>query len=617
MMYTNIYQIIKNKGVREIAFRVGLLFRKKFGLMKVQFPNSPGDVGLPSLKDFRQKKQSYFFQSRGDISIQKIKNEEIQDIAERILSGEFLFFSKEWINIGKNYDWITNPITGFCYDKNKHWSEIETLDTEAGDIKYVWEKSRFSYLYHIIRYDYHFNLDHSEFVFNEILDWIESNPLNCGPNYVCSQEISLRINNWLFALYFYKDSSFLTEEKWNKIIHSIYWQLKHVYSNINFSRIAVRNNHAITETLTLYLFGLLFPEFPGISKLKRDGKRWFEEEIAYQFEDDGTYLQNSMNYQRVVTQLFSWGITLAHLNGDNFVHLVYENAYKSLNFLYQCMDTKSGRVPNYGSNDGALFFPLSTSDYRDYRPQLDALHVILTGKPLLGANLEESRWISIHVKDYPPLKQFQGLITFLKSGYFLIRDIDTMTFIRCGNFKDKGVPDQLHVDIWYKGENVIMDGGTFRYNATSEEIKYYRGTESHNTVMIGEFDQMMKGPRFMWFYLPKVVSTKVTETSGSYIIDLTVEMFRHVGKSILIQRIIKKTKGRPHWTIQDRVINLPKGKTLRQIWHVLPDCSIKMRSTGDRIESTKAYSCYYGVKESCRQIEFDTYMDNTITSISI
>ncbi len=614
---SNILRILRKKSVRELSFRVGRIAQKKLGLLKRRFSVTIKHVELPSLSDFRQKSKHYFFQSRSDISIKKIKNDKLKDYAERILNGEALFFSKEWINLGRDYDWVTNPITGFRYDKNKHWSEIESLDPKAGDIKYVWEKSRFSYLYHIIRYDYHFGNDNSRFVFDEILSWIDKNPVNCGPNFVCSQEISLRINNWLFALFFYKDSPNLTEDVWNRIINSIYWQIRHVYSNINFSRIAVRNNHAITETLTLYLFGLLFPEMPNASKWKTNGKRWFEDEIAYQFENDGTYLQDSMNYQRVVTQLLSWGISLAHSNGERFSKIVYDNAYKSLNFLYQCMDIESGSLPNYGSNDGALFFPLSTSDYRDYRPQLDALHVILTGKPPFDFQFEEAQWISKPVADYAPLTQQQGLISFKNSGYYLIRESDTLTFLRCGNFKKNGVPDQLHIDVWYKGKNILFDGGSYRYNASPEEIRYFRGTESHNTVMIDEFDQMLKGPRFVWFYPPKVISVKVSETASDYVIDSTVEMFKHVGKSISVHRITEKKKNAPKWTIQDTVINLPEGKRFRQLWHVLPDVRLDISSSGNRIESTKAFSSYYGTKEPCRQIEFQSQQNIISTFISL
>ena len=128
------------------------------------------------------------------------------------------------------------------------------------------------------------------------------------------------------------NSSFLTEDIFDKIQFAIYWQMDHVYKNINFSRIAVRNNHAITETLALYLVGLLYPQFPGAEKWKQKGKDWFEEEIAYQVYEDGTFLQFSMNYHRVVIQLLTWAIVLAEKNNESFSPVVYERAKKSLNF---------------------------------------------------------------------------------------------------------------------------------------------------------------------------------------------------------------------------------------------------------------------------------------------
>src|SRR5690606_29270908 len=116
-----------------------------------------------------------------------------------------------------------------------------------------------TFLLTLIRYDFHFEKDNGEFVFSQIEDWIEKNPVNKGPNWKCSQEISLRLFNWCYALAFYKNSSALTEDRWNKIQSVIYWSFHHVYHHINFSRIAVRNNHAITETLCLALSEMLFP----------------------------------------------------------------------------------------------------------------------------------------------------------------------------------------------------------------------------------------------------------------------------------------------------------------------------------------------------------------------
>ena len=78
-----------------------------------------------------------------------------------------------------------------------------------------------------------------------------------------------------------------------------------------------------------------------------------------------------------------------------------------------------------------------------------------------------------------------GFHQFNLGGYYILREKDTLTFIRCGNHKDRpSQADNLHLDIWYKGENILLDGGSYKYNTSDEDIKYFMGTASHNTVML-------------------------------------------------------------------------------------------------------------------------------------
>ena len=196
-----------------------------------------------------KKSSSFFFYGKNINGLKKQPNENLKSNFEDIIEGKFIFFNNLKINLGLGYDWVTNPITKYRYNVKKHWSLIKNYNRDAGDIKYVWEKSRFTFLFDIIRFDYHHNIDQSELVFNQIEDFIDKNPINKGPNYICSQEISLRIFNWTFALYFYKDSKYLNEKLFSKTMNSIYWQIHHVYNNINFSRFSVRNNHV---SLKLY-----------------------------------------------------------------------------------------------------------------------------------------------------------------------------------------------------------------------------------------------------------------------------------------------------------------------------------------------------------------------------
>jgi hypothetical protein len=595
--------------------------QRKTGILKRKFPTNPQPIHHLHLEEWKKFAQPFFFQSRETLTSGKKPNSVLTEVVNNILSGKIQFFSSQYFNLGTDYDWVTNPDSDFQHSIQKHWTEINDYNREAGDIKFVWEPSRFSFLYAIIRNDYHNNQDHSDWVIKKILDWIEKNPINQGPNYKCSQEISLRLMNWIFALYFYRNSKALNESSFPIIIHSIYWQLRHVYSNINFSRISVRNNHAITETLMLYIGGTLFPFFPESKKWKANGKKWFEDEIAYQIYEDGTYLQFSMNYHRAVIQLLTWAIRLSDIYNEKFNEIVYERAYKSLNFLYQCQEESNGHLPNYGSNDGALFFPLSDADYRDYRPQLDALHRMLCKQPLYGKSYEDACWYlnsNLHHnrESFPPLKKKSGIMKFPVGGYYLIRESETFTFIRCGKHNDRPAQaDNLHMDIWHKGVNVCPDGGSYKYNTDDEILKYFAGTESHNAVMLDDFDQMLKGARFVWLYWSQATDADLMEYEDRFEFKGKISCFRHVGAHITQERMVVKYKYTQEWTVTDKIENKPENIRLRQLWHYFEQYPviIETKSKVKRCESDSWYSAHYGQKINNRQIICETF-DNEITT---
>lgn len=562
-------------GFRYIIYRLKHEFEKRSGLLKKRHPINPSQREINSLENWRRDCPKFFFENRKDLTLRKNKSVELESKFDRIISGETQFFFNEWKNLGKDYDWVTNPVTGFKFDVNLHWSQIQDFSEDQGDIKYVWEKSRFTFLLDIIRYDYHFDHDHSEFVFAQIEDWIDKNPINQGPNWKCSQETSIRIFNWMFVLYFYKDSPSLTPVLWNKIIQVIYWSLHHVYSHIDFSKIAVRNNHAITETLFLALSEILFPFIPETKKWAKDGRNWFEKEIAYQIYKDGTYLQFSMNYHRVVVQLLSLGIALSEIHQKPFSKTVYERAHKSLDFLYQCQNEKDGWLPNYGANDGALFFPLSTQDFRDYRPQLSSLHSILCHKALYGTNnFEEEFWIrspsSKPTFIFEPLKKKFGINRYDVGGFYLISEPDSLTFLRCGSHRDRPQQaDNNHLDLWVKGENILKDSGSYRYNASEKLTSYFVGTLGHNTVSLDRESQMLKGKRFMWFYWTQRRSFKIEENERYYLLEGEISAFRHLKKDVIHRRTVKKWKNEIKWEINDVVFNSPDKTIMYQFWHGL------------------------------------------------
>lgn len=616
-----IFELIQNMGIRYILYRIYHEFEKKTGILKKKHEINPKNKYFISLANWKKLNSSFLITEREKLLFEKTPNAELRKNTLKIINGEIQFFSCQWIKLGLNYDWLTNPESNYRYDIKKHWSEIPDFNEEAGDIKYVWEKSRFTFLHNIIRNDYHNNEDHSEFVFMEIENWIDLNPINQGPNWRCSQEISLRILNWCYALHFYKNSNALTEDRWTKIQHVIYWSLHHVYIQIDFSRIAVRNNHAITETLFLTLSAQLFPFIPETSNWSRDGRKWFEKEIEFQIYNDGTFLQFSMNYHRVVVQLLSFGIAMTEKARQPFSEIVYKKAYKSVNFLYQCTQDVNGFLPNYGANDGAWFFQLSDSDYRDFRPQINSLHFILTGNKLYQQSFlcEEIFWFghAAIANKLEPLRKQYGKIEFRDSGYFLIRETDTFTFIKCGSYKDRpSHADNLHIDIWVKDKNVLSDGGSYKYNTSENLIKYFSGTESHNTIMLDNYDQMLKGSRFIWYFWTKSIDAFLFEDDTCFEFKGKTKVFSYIDKKINHERVIIKHKNYPIWEIKDFITNKPTKMKLRQIWHSNFN-NLFFDSTGQMQISKNSNSVYYGMLENINQIEFFTYDNKIVTKIEV
>lgn len=624
-----IIQLIKNMGPGYLGFRIWFELKKKTGLLKLQFPSQPPFQKFIHLNAWKSLDRKFFFECKEALSIPKNRDEQLKASAEAMLKGDFEFFSSTRFHLGGNYDWVTNPDTGFKYDSHQHWTAISDYSKEAGDIKYVWEKSRFTFIDTLIRYDYHFDTDLSAFVFSEIEDWIDKNPINCGPNYKCSQEITLRSLNWLFALHYYKNSSSLTPDRFDRMMHVLYWQAKHVFENIQFSKIAVRNNHAITECLGIYLFGLLFPFFPESGQWRKLGKKWFEEEVAYQVYEDGTFLQFSMNYHRVVVQLLSWAIRLNQLNDTAFEETVYIRAKSSLKFLLACMNTKNGMLPNYGANDGALFFKLNNQQFRDYRPQLEALARCLDEK-WSGGSFEDKCWYGFKKyiglpfvgKDNRQLEHAEKF-NFDIGGYYILRDDNTLTFIRCGNHKDRpSQADNLHIDIWVDDENILRDGGSYKYNTSEEEIRYFFGTASHNTVMLNSYDQMQKGARFIWYYWSQSNGAEIKEEDHSFHFSGEINAFSYLKKDIRHRRTVIKTKGKSCWEVCDEVINNP-GLFVNQIWHphslFFEKFTIHSKDEKGEILLPKYekgfYSGMYGKKDESLQLIFTGKGSKIITTI--
>lgn len=436
------------------------------------------------------------------------KQKKIIARADMVLEGRIIGFSNLTLDYGKPINWQLNPLTGKTVDKNQKWYKISDFDTERGDIKVIWEMSRFSYLYFLLR-AYMLTKNEKYYIcYSELLDsWLRDNKYSYGANFKCGQECTLRMMNVLAVYSGFKAYGLTTEkddENVKKIVKTSY---KKVCSNFFYAYKCIKNDHTISEICGMIIGAWCIEDTKTI-------KTYFqklEKEIREQFSPEGMYLSYSFNYQRYVMQLMEYMIKIQVMLGVEFGSDVRKRLYNAAILLYQSQN-EDGRMPNYGANDGTLIFPVTTCEFEDYKPVINTMTCLMAGVNLYkpGDYQEEYLWFSNGEREnsFQPIERKS--LSCTKTGLYHYRYLQTYMMLNAHNYERRpGHMDQLHVDLWINGINVLCDTGTYSYaDKQGEELS---GTSGHNTVIICGREQMRKIGKFLIYAVPHIDVIKCDE----------------------------------------------------------------------------------------------------------
>jgi len=518
MRFRSSIRVLRDMGLLWTFFRVLYLIYQKTHIQRFIFPikksftewmKTEESLNNDNLLEIRQN----LSKMKADIKLiqqfykehENVKKKIIQKF-DRIKSGNFIFFSGKEYSMGYPPDWFLNPLTQKSMNNQLHWSQIGDFSSGAGDIKFVWELSRFGFVYDLVRY-YILSGDETavELFWELVNSWIEKNPPERGPHWKCGQEIAIRSISWLFGLIYFIQSKKTTDENLKRILGVLSFQAQHIEKNFWYAHWCVRNNHTITEAAGLFSIGILLPNLHNSHRWVDKGWKYLESEAIRQIYPDGSYLQHSHNYHRLILQIYTWCWSIGKRNGLYFSPTVQDRLRQSVEFLYQLQDEKSGKLPNYGANDGTLFQNLSNCDYSDYHPQIQTAAEIFIKKRLYPHGIWDESPLWFNHLDEPlsaPLEvRIHRCIEFSKGGYYVFHNKLTNSFIviRCHTYKDRPVQaDMLHMDLWVDGLNILCDSGTYSYNTDFYQNCYFVSTKAHNTVEIDRKDQMERLSQFLW-----------------------------------------------------------------------------------------------------------------------
>jgi len=533
-----VVKLARRVGPRWLFFRLLYAVQLKMGLLRLRIPPRPWRSqllpawvrrGVPSepADYFAWRKdhpRPFFFQGIDErlASIISLRSGPVAE-ADAVLAGRWTYFEHLTLDRGFPPDWHLNPLSGQRAPVNRHWSQIGDFD--HGDIKLIWEPSRFSVAYTLVR-AYAFTRDerYAAAFWTLVEDWAKHNPPQLGVNWKCGQEAAFRSMAWCFALYAFASSSQTTPPRIASLAAMLAIHAHRIEANIAYA-LSQGNNHSISEATGLWTVGLLFPEFRRAERWRRVGKKVLENEATRQIYQDGSYVQHSFNYHRLMLQDYLWALRLGELCGQLLSREVYDRVGSAVKFLCQHCDPVTGQVPNYGGNDGTLVLPLNGCDYTDFRPVIQACHYLLRGEHFFpsGPWDEDLLWLfgpeaalrssgggrqisaqretdrigePLHEAVFP---RPQGALCASGGGYSILRGRRSWAMIRCAPYRSRpSHADQLHFDLWWRGINLACDAGTYLYNGPLPWMNALASTTVHNTVTLDGREQMARVGRFLW-----------------------------------------------------------------------------------------------------------------------
>jgi len=175
-------------------------------------------------------------------------------IADKAIDGIINGFSSTELNYGNPINWHLNPLTGVESKRNVKWYRIPDFNTKIGDIKVIWEASRFTHFIYFCRaYLITGKLKYYEAFSSQLKDWLEDNPYSYGVNYKCGQEATLRMINVLITYAVFSTYGLITEDDKVNIIKLVEGSYKKVLSNFFYAHKCIKNNHTFSEILGLII----------------------------------------------------------------------------------------------------------------------------------------------------------------------------------------------------------------------------------------------------------------------------------------------------------------------------------------------------------------------------
>ena len=318
-------------------------------------------------------------------------------LAAEATRGRILSFGQSMADCGNPVDWHRNPVNGNRWPVDRHWAKTLRTESLVGDVKFTWEAARFPQAYLLARgaaFAPDAAGDFSDVLFEQMQELHRTKPGKPRRTLELQSRDCVSAGGVAVWNRSVRTNSRVAGRRGRSASSTRAALAPHIEQNIEYARSFVYNNHLLSEALGLYLSGTVLPQSDLRESWTRHGRSLLDQEADRQVYPDGGYIQQSHNYHRVAMQVYLVAGAVAKARGEEPPAAWRRAMERSLDFLIAHQNPVDGRLPNYGSNDGALPCILSCCDFSDFRPTLQALSLASRGERVYepGPWDEEACW---------------------------------------------------------------------------------------------------------------------------------------------------------------------------------------------------------------------------------
>lgn len=499
---------IKLMGVPEVLWRVQQVAQKKVTKLGI------GLASEPPAPDTSRFGRSFLHDGAG------VDVPALAAAADAILAGFWNVFALHAMPLGFPPRWNRDPKTGTDAPMVLGKAIDYRSEKVVGDIKYLWEPSRHLELVTLAAAWRSTNDPrYLEGARTLLASWFDQCPYPQGVHWTSSLELAVRLLNWACAWHLLggADSPLFTGEggqrfqrRWLDNVH----QHCHFISGY-FSRHSSANNHLFGEYMGLFVACQTWPCWQASRRWLDIARHGLEEQAIEQNHADGVNKEQAIYYQHEVMDMMLLCQLVAQANGSSFSQPYMARLEKLADFVAAIMD-RNGHVPMTGDADDAQMVRLAYgAGWCPYRSLLASCAILFKRgdlKAKAGAFDDKNRWLFGAEGERAwatlPEQAEHPVMAFPQGGYYLlgknfgqpdevrlVADCAPLGFL---SIAAHGHADALSFTLSVKGQEILIDPGTYAYHTQKQWRDYFRSTPAHNTVTIDGVDQSEIAGAFMW-----------------------------------------------------------------------------------------------------------------------